>query len=105
MLARTVCLVALMADGSTVLLHDGPVLPPYSSASCPSVCPTSWRTSSTAETCVDATATEPPEPPYSGSLTMTRSRSREFAAGMLADATVMTLPTFTQMSRWMPEQL
>src|SRR5262245_23542442 len=77
---REVSRVAFAAEGSTDALQDGGGGPPYSSASNAKLCPSSWRMISTAATLVDATATDPPDPPYSASFTMINTASRAFDA-------------------------
>src|SRR5262245_48692893 len=102
--SRTVALVAFAADGSTVFTQLGGGGPPYSSVSSPRLWPSSWRTISTEAVFVDATATEPPEPPYWVSLTITMITSRAFALAIELVRMAFTFETLTQIRRVIPEQ-
>lgn len=95
--SRRVSRVAFTLAGSVVTQAGGEEV--YSSASAAKVCPFSCNTSSVADACNDATATAPPDPPYSVSLTMTRRMSRASPARAVRESTALTLAFDTQMRR------
>src|SRR2546427_7004744 len=96
--SRWVSIVALGSGGSTAELQNGGGGPPYSSVRRPKLCPSSCKMISTAAEFTEATAMAPPDPPYSVSLTITKTTSR-LSGETLVVSTVLTLDVSTQISR------